>query len=121
MFALDATYILMARGFVDLTAVVDWASREILAHRVAITRETAHTIEALEEAFARYGLPDIVNADQGRPIHRGRVHQRGAQSPYPSVDERQGRRSPLLHRDPPPLARFVVRPMPRTQARISTR
>jgi putative transposase len=65
VFALDTTYIPMARGFVYLTAVVDWASRKVLAHRVAITLEAIHAVEALEEAFARYGVPDIVNTDQG--------------------------------------------------------
>nr|WP_155803337.1 IS3 family transposase [Bordetella sp. FB-8] len=63
--ALDTTYIPMARGFVYLTAVVDWASRRVLAHRVAITLEAVHAVEALEEAIARYGLPEIVNTDQG--------------------------------------------------------
>ncbi|AWV02153.1 IS3 family transposase [Burkholderia sp. JP2-270] len=71
MFALDTTYIPMARGFVYLTAVVDWASRKILAHRVAITLEATHAVEALEEAFARYGLPDIVNTDQGSQFTAG--------------------------------------------------
>ncbi|AXF25684.1 hypothetical protein CUJ89_35220 [Burkholderia pyrrocinia] len=55
----------MARGFVYLTAVVDWASRKTLAHRVVITLEAVHAVEALEEASARYGLPDIVNTDRG--------------------------------------------------------
>ncbi|AWV05403.1 IS3 family transposase (plasmid) [Burkholderia sp. JP2-270] len=63
--ALDTTYIPMARGFVYLTAVVDWSSRKVLSHRVAITLEAMHAVEALEEAFARYGQPDIVNTDQG--------------------------------------------------------
>ncbi|WP_420483148.1 IS3 family transposase [Burkholderia cepacia] len=63
--ALDTTYIPMARGFVYLMAVVDWASRKILAYRVAITLEAVHAVEALEEAFARYWRPDIVNTDQG--------------------------------------------------------
>ncbi len=71
VFALDTTYMPMARGFVYLTAVVDWASRKILAHRVAITLEAAHAVEALEEAFARYGLPDIVNPDQGSQFTAG--------------------------------------------------
>ncbi|PNE76100.1 IS3 family transposase [Burkholderia thailandensis] len=71
VFALDTTYIPMARGFVYLTAVVDWASRKILAHRVAITLEATHAVEALEEAFARYGLPDIVNTDQGSQFTAG--------------------------------------------------
>jgi putative transposase len=63
--ALDTSYIPMARGFVYLTAVVDWASRKVLAHRVAITMEAMHAVEALEEAFAKYGQPEIVNTDQG--------------------------------------------------------
>ncbi|MBR8317283.1 IS3 family transposase [Burkholderia dolosa] len=71
VFALDTTYIPMARGFVYLTAVVDWASRKILAHRVAITLQATHAVEALEEAFARYGLPDIVNTDQGSQFTAG--------------------------------------------------
>ncbi|KGD43160.1 transposase [Burkholderia pseudomallei] len=65
VFALDTTYIPMARGFVYLTAVVDWASRTILAHRIAITPEAVHVVEAQEEAFARYGPPGIMNTDQG--------------------------------------------------------
>jgi putative transposase len=55
----------MARGFVYLTAVVDWASRKVLAHRVAITMEAMHAVEALEEAFAKHGQPEIANTDQG--------------------------------------------------------
>nr|WP_155623965.1 IS3 family transposase [Burkholderia territorii] len=65
VWALDTSYIPMARGFVYLTAVVDWASRKVLAHRVAITMEATHAVEALEEAFAKYGQPEIVNTDQG--------------------------------------------------------
>src|SRR5260370_7409902 len=64
VWALDTSYIPMVRGFVYLTAVVDWASRRALAHRVAITLESCHAVEALEEAFAKYGLPEIVNTDQ---------------------------------------------------------
>jgi putative transposase len=52
----------MARGFVYLTAVVDWASRKILSHRVAITLEATHAVEALEEAFVRYGLNGTRNS-----------------------------------------------------------
>lgn len=65
VWALDTTYVPMARGFVYLTAVVDWASRRVLAHRVAITLEAEHAVAVLEEAFARYGQPEIVNTDQG--------------------------------------------------------
>ncbi len=65
VWALDTTYIPMARGFVYLTAVVDVASRKVLAHKVAITLEACHAKEVISEAFARYGTPEIVNTDQG--------------------------------------------------------
>ena len=66
VWALDTTYIPMARGFVYLTAVVDVASRRVLAHKVAISLEACHAREVIEQAFARYGVPEIVNTDQGR-------------------------------------------------------
>ncbi len=62
---MDITYIPMARGFVYLAAVVDWASRRVLAHRVSISMDTEFCREALEEALARYGSPEIFNTDQG--------------------------------------------------------
>jgi putative transposase len=65
VWALDTTYIPMARGFVYLTAVVDVASRRVLAHKVAITLEACHATEIIEQAFARHGTPEIVNTDQG--------------------------------------------------------
>jgi len=65
VWALDTTYIPMARGFVYLTAVVDVASRRVLAHKVAITLEAVHAKEVIEQAFAHYGVPEIVNTDQG--------------------------------------------------------
>ena len=65
VWALDTTYIPMARGFVYLTAVVDVASRLVLAHKVAITLEACHAKEIVEQAFARFGLPGTVNTDQG--------------------------------------------------------
>jgi putative transposase len=65
VWALDTTYVPMARGFVYLTAVVDVASRKVLAHKVAITLEAVHAKEVIEQAFARYGVPEIVNTDQG--------------------------------------------------------
>ena len=65
VWALDTTYIPMAHGFVYLTAVVDVASRHILAHKVATTLEAHHAVEIMEAAYARYGTPEIVNTDQG--------------------------------------------------------
>ena len=55
----------MARGFVYLAAVIDWLSRRVLAWRLSITMEAALCVEALEEALARYGRPEIFNTDQG--------------------------------------------------------
>ena len=63
--AMDITYIPMRKGFVYLCAVVDWASRKVLSHRISITMDTAFCLEALEEAIARYGIPEIFNTDQG--------------------------------------------------------
>ena len=65
VWALDITYIPMARGWVYLVAVLDWHSRRVLAHRVSITMEADFCVEALREAAARYGAPEIVNTDQG--------------------------------------------------------
>jgi putative transposase len=65
VWALDTTYIRMAKGFVYLIAVVDWASRKVLASKVTITLEACHAVEVLQEAFNRYGTPDIINTDQG--------------------------------------------------------
>ena len=65
VWALDTTYIPMARGFVYLTAVVDVASRRVLAHQAAVTLEACHATEVLEQAVAQYGTPEIVNTDQG--------------------------------------------------------
>ena len=62
---MDITYIPMARGFVYLAAVVDWFSRRVLAWRVAITLEVEFCLEAVKEALARHGKPEIFNTDQG--------------------------------------------------------
>jgi putative transposase len=61
----DITYIPMARGFVYLVAVMDWFSRRVLAWRVSIGMETDFCVEALSEAMARHGRPEIFNTDQG--------------------------------------------------------
>jgi putative transposase len=65
VWALDTTYIPMAHGFVYLTAVIDVASRRVLAHKVATTLEAYHAVEIIEQAFAQYGVPEFVNTDQG--------------------------------------------------------
>jgi putative transposase len=65
VWAMDITYIPMARGFVYLAAVVDWFSRRVLAWRVSITLEVDFCLEAVEEALTRHGKPEIFNTDQG--------------------------------------------------------
>jgi putative transposase len=65
VWAMDITYIPMARGFVYLAAVVDWFSRRVLAWRLSITMEAEFCIEAVQEALMRYGKPEIFNTDQG--------------------------------------------------------
>jgi putative transposase len=65
VWAMDTTYIPMRRGFVYLTAVVDWASRRVLAFRLSISLATDAAVEALQEAIVRYGAPEIMNTDQG--------------------------------------------------------
>jgi putative transposase len=65
VWAMDITYITMARGFVYLAVVLDWFSRRVLSWRVSITMEAAFCVEALEDALARHGNPEICNTDQG--------------------------------------------------------
>jgi putative transposase len=65
VWAMDTTYSPMRRGFVYLTAVVDWATRRVLAWRVSISLAADAAVEALKEAIARYGVPEIMNTDQG--------------------------------------------------------
>jgi putative transposase len=62
---MDITYIPMARGFVYLAAVIDWFSRRVLAWPLSITMEVDFCLEAVEEALARCGRPEIFNTDQG--------------------------------------------------------
>ena len=65
VWAMDITYIPMAKGFVYLAAVLDWFSRRVLSWRVSITMEASFCVEALQEALARHGRPEIFNTDQG--------------------------------------------------------
>ena len=65
VWAMDITYIPMARGFVYLAAVIDWHSRRVLAWRLSISMDTVFCTEAVEEAIAKYGKPEIFNTDQG--------------------------------------------------------
>jgi putative transposase len=65
VWAMDITYIPMARGFVYLAAVVDWYTRRVLTWRLSITMTADFCLEAVDEAVSRHGAPDIFNTDQG--------------------------------------------------------
>ena len=65
VWAMDITYIPMARGFVYLAVVLDWASRRVLSWRVSITMEAAFCVETLQDALVKHGKPEIFNTDQG--------------------------------------------------------
>lgn len=65
VWATDITYLPMAKGFCYLVAVMDWASRKVLAWRLSNTLDASFCVDALEEAIARYGTPEIFNSDQG--------------------------------------------------------
>ena len=65
VWAMDITYIPMARGFVYLAVVLDWFSRRVLAWRLSITMEASFCVETLEDSLARHGKPEVFNTDQG--------------------------------------------------------
>lgn len=65
VWATDITYIPMRRGFLYLVAILDWATRRVLAWRLSNTLTTDFCIAAVQEALARYGPPQIFNTDQG--------------------------------------------------------
>lgn len=81
VWAMDISYIPMARGFVYLCAVIDWFSRKVLSWRLSITMEANFCIEAVEEALARYGKPDIFNTDRQKMIASSRPCSRRPRSP----------------------------------------
>lgn len=61
----DVTYLPMRRGFLYLVAIMDWATRKVLAWRISNTMDASFCVEALEDAMARHGKPEIFNTDQG--------------------------------------------------------
>jgi len=65
VWASDITYVPMKRGFVYLCAILDWASRRVLAWRLSNTLTTDFCVDAVQEAITRYGPPEIFNTDQG--------------------------------------------------------
>jgi putative transposase len=78
----DLTYIPMRRGFLYLVAVMDWSTRKVLSWRVSNTMDVEFCLEALEEALARFGRPEVFNTDQGSqftsPRFTGVLREAGA-------------------------------------------
>ncbi len=74
VWAMDITYIPMARGFVYLAAVVDWFSRRGLSWRLSITMQADFCIEAIEETIGWFGKPEIFNTDRFA-VHHHRPHE----------------------------------------------
>lgn len=67
----DITYIPMRRGFLYLVAIMDWATRKVLSWKLSNTMDAGFCVEALDEAIARYGKPEIFNTDQGSQFTSG--------------------------------------------------
>src|SRR3990170_403721 len=93
VWATDITYIPMAKGFLYLVAIMDWASRKVLAWRTSNTLTTDFCVEALQEALAKYGTPEYFNTDQGAQFtsddFTGVLRSRGIKI---SMDGRRGRK-----------------------------
>ena len=121
VWAADITYVPIGQGFLYLVAIIDWASRAVLAWRLSNTMDTSFCVSALEEALARFGRPEIFNTDQGSQF---RVPARGQRNRLPAalrnrqsaVQSGAGRRSSLwcgrirkcasLHMRAPPQSRI---------------
>ena len=71
VWAADITYVPIGRGFLYLVAIIDWASRAVLAWRLSNTMDVRFCLAALEEALARFGKPEIFNTDQGSQFTSG--------------------------------------------------
>jgi putative transposase len=71
VWAADISYIPMRRGFLYLFAIIDWATRRVLAWRLSNTLTTDFCIETVQEAIAQYGKPEIFNTDQGSQFTDG--------------------------------------------------
>ena len=67
----DITYIPMRRGFLYLVAIMDWYSRKVLAWRLSNSMDADFCVEALKEALAKHGTPEIFNTDQGSQFTSG--------------------------------------------------
>ena len=88
VWAADIAYLPIGRGFLYLVAIIDGASRAVLAWRLSTTMDIAFRLAALEEALARFGKPEIFNA--GQPIHQRRLHRHAGGGRRAHLDGRAG-------------------------------
>ena len=106
----DITYLPMRKGFLYLVAIMDWFTRKVLAWRISNTLEAEFCVEALNEAIHKFGPPEIMNTDQGSPVHILRL-DRPAEAGQDQ--DLHGRQSPLsgqhLHRAPLAVAEVRMR------------
>jgi putative transposase len=79
VWAADITYIPIGRGFLYLVAIIDWASRAVLAWRLSNTMDVAFCVDALDEALARFGRPEIFNSERRAPLVRASARAQGSQ------------------------------------------
>jgi putative transposase len=91
VWATDITYLPMAKGFLYLTAILDWHSRKVLAWKLSNSLDTEFCIAALDEAIAKYGAPEIFNTDQGCQFTSGRWIERLTQNNIRISMDGQGR------------------------------
>ena len=91
VWAMDITYIPMARGFVYLAVVLDWFSRRVLSWRVSITMEAAFCVETLEDALGSPRQAGDLQHRSGQPVHRRGIHRRADQERHRHQHGRQGR------------------------------
>ena len=91
VWAMDITYIPMAKGFVYLAAVLDWFSRRVLSWRVSITMEASFCVETLEDALAEHGKPRNLQHRSGQPVHGRGLHRRARQQRHRHQHGRQRR------------------------------
>ena len=78
VWAADITYVPIGQGFLYLVAIIDWASRAVLAWRLSNTMDTSFCVSALEEALARFG----------RPVHQCRLHRHAGRHRRQDLDGR---------------------------------
>jgi len=91
VWAADITYVPIGRGFLYMVAIIDWASRAVLAWRLSNTMDVGFCLAALEEALARFGKPEIFNTDsQWQPIHQRGLHRHAGGGRHPHLDGRAG-------------------------------